>query len=755
MKHFLSVLLLAMIACVLLATSGDPKMFAPDQLTSDRIRNVMAVDNHDNLYAATFGLEVFNPLYPDRIPNGIAGQLIKFRIVDGTNYPIHDREYVILDGPFLGMGESFNCYSEKDIKEMENYFKKEEIDQRVDGGTGCWASPVIYQDGNSISDVVYILNKSGMLFCIRLDFGDGHGECLWAVNLRELEGYSDENAQFEYMATPTLFKDELYVTGIKSFFAVDRNSGNITYRSYFRTLPAGDHFVTPLVFDTNADARDFYAISKKGRMFRMAQNLAGYSFYNNSLLSKCYAPPLLDNSGHVYFTGMKSHNLQPIPMFNFTSQTLRYNLNGIVREEFNFNTDEYGYGGTLLADSYKGIYFMGDHSIDYYLKEYNFDNFTGSLHYDPLRFHDPEHVDMTSNSRCRYVNNHPALMEQATEFASLIASINNSVPEPTYYPSNPTLADISHQNVVISYVVNNYENGNVHLESTTSPTNSLCSWGGITPFAALCGRMNIIFGDEEGKIFTYQTGIPELGNFNLLPPNGESDLCLYTPFGFGKHQQGKDNIVRRKVVDLFKVNVRRENDFPTYVYVNAYGRGTQEANISFGGENDIPVFWAYFRYLPVHPRYTITILQEYPDGFHITTLNDVDISQGDILVNPNGKYTVVTDLTQLDVDPETTSLGNEDQIPIALSMDSNSPNPFNPSTSIKFSIPTDGNVKLTIYNIKGQVVKELINKEMSAGQHNIVWNGTDSSYCQVSSGLYYARIEQGSTIKHHKMMLLK
>jgi len=107
------------------------------------------------------------------------------------------------------------------------------------------------------------------------------------------------------------------------------------------------------------------------------------------------------------------------------------------------------------------------------------------------------------------------------------------------------------------------------------------------------------------------------------------------------------------------------------------------------------------------------------------------------------------------VDPETTSLGNEDQIPIALSVDSNYPNPFNPSTTIKFSIPTDGNVKLTIYNIKGQVVKELINKEMSAGQHNIVWNGTDSSYCQVSSGLYYARIEQGSTIKHHKMMLLK
>jgi len=131
--------------------------------------------------------------------------------VEGTNYPIHDRKYVYLEGPFLGIGETLNCYTPDDASAMKKYFKKEEIDQRIDGGTGCWASPIIYQDGNSISDRVYILNKSGMLFCIDLDFAEGQGNLRWYINLRDLERDCPENIQFEYMATPTLFKDELYV----------------------------------------------------------------------------------------------------------------------------------------------------------------------------------------------------------------------------------------------------------------------------------------------------------------------------------------------------------------------------------------------------------------------------------------------------------------------------------------------------------------------------------------------------------------
>ncbi|MFA5498879.1 MAG: T9SS type A sorting domain-containing protein [Candidatus Cloacimonadia bacterium] len=80
----------------------------------------------------------------------------------------------------------------------------------------------------------------------------------------------------------------------------------------------------------------------------------------------------------------------------------------------------------------------------------------------------------------------------------------------------------------------------------------------------------------------------------------------------------------------------------------------------------------------------------------------------------------------------------------------NYPNPFNPETTISLNLPKASEVELAIYNIKGQLIKKLINTHMEAGQHKIVWNGND-----VSSGLYFYKLTtpEGSLI--NKMMLLK
>lgn len=85
----------------------------------------------------------------------------------------------------------------------------------------------------------------------------------------------------------------------------------------------------------------------------------------------------------------------------------------------------------------------------------------------------------------------------------------------------------------------------------------------------------------------------------------------------------------------------------------------------------------------------------------------------------------------------------------------NYPNPFNPQTTISFILPEAGTVKLSLYNLKGQIVKALHNGPLAAGNHNFVWNGCDTNGRAVSSGLYFARIEQGNTHRIHKMMLLK
>ena len=86
----------------------------------------------------------------------------------------------------------------------------------------------------------------------------------------------------------------------------------------------------------------------------------------------------------------------------------------------------------------------------------------------------------------------------------------------------------------------------------------------------------------------------------------------------------------------------------------------------------------------------------------------------------------------------------------------NYPNPFNPKTTISFSLQNNCNVELSIYNIKGQKVKQLIRNHVSAGQHSVVWDGRDENNQPVSSGIYLYRIKTDDFLsKTKKMLLLK
>ncbi len=98
---------------------------------------------------------------------------------------------------------------------------------------------------------------------------------------------------------------------------------------------------------------------------------------------------------------------------------------------------------------------------------------------------------------------------------------------------------------------------------------------------------------------------------------------------------------------------------------------------------------------------------------------------------------------------------NDQQTPSILALHSNYPNPFNPSTTINFSLPKTAPVKLVIYNIRGQKVKVLLNESLECGNHSIVWNGRDDGNRPVASGVYFARLEQSGVTKISKMMLMK
>ncbi|MDD2331163.1 MAG: two-component regulator propeller domain-containing protein [Candidatus Cloacimonetes bacterium] len=88
-------------------------------------------------------------------------------------------------------------------------------------------------------------------------------------------------------------------------------------------------------------------------------------------------------------------------------------------------------------------------------------------------------------------------------------------------------------------------------------------------------------------------------------------------------------------------------------------------------------------------------------------------------------------------------------------MISSYPNPFNPSTTIAFTLPEPGTTEVFIYNLKGQRVRTLESRYLSSGTHQLHFNGIDDSGKPLSSGIYFARIRHRGRQQTHKLMLMK
>ncbi|MCH7575593.1 MAG: T9SS type A sorting domain-containing protein [Candidatus Marinimicrobia bacterium] len=95
-------------------------------------------------------------------------------------------------------------------------------------------------------------------------------------------------------------------------------------------------------------------------------------------------------------------------------------------------------------------------------------------------------------------------------------------------------------------------------------------------------------------------------------------------------------------------------------------------------------------------------------------------------------------------------------IPSEYVLSQNYPNPFNPSTTINFSLPESGQVKLAVYNLLGQEVRQLVSGDLSAGNYRAIWSGMDNTGRKVSSGLYFYRlVVDNRVVDTRKMAFLK
>ncbi len=117
-----------------------------------------------------------------------------------------------------------------------------------------------------------------------------------------------------------------------------------------------------------------------------------------------------------------------------------------------------------------------------------------------------------------------------------------------------------------------------------------------------------------------------------------------------------------------------------------------------------------------------------------------------VAAGPNGQnITTSSRSTSIDLNP----------VPESYALHQNFPNPFNPATSIRFDLKDAGIVDIAVYNLLGQKVKTLVNGDLTAGYHDVVWNGTDNHGAQVGAGVYIYSLSSEHFNQTRKMILLK
>ena len=143
----------------------------------------------------------------------------------------------------------------------------------------------------------------------------------------------------------------------------------------------------------------------------------------------------------------------------------------------------------------------------------------------------------------------------------------------------------------------------------------------------------------------------------------------------------------------------------------------------------------------------------------------VNINERKVLLNfldhkeviPNNKNSVY-DLKVIAGDQEyVKSMSQEilSSIPEEFSLGQNYPNPFNPITQMEYSLPQSSKVIISIYNVLGQEIKTLVNKEQDYGYHSVSWDGTDRLGKSVASGVYFTQMRSDGFSQSKKMLLLK
>jgi flagellar hook assembly protein FlgD len=94
-------------------------------------------------------------------------------------------------------------------------------------------------------------------------------------------------------------------------------------------------------------------------------------------------------------------------------------------------------------------------------------------------------------------------------------------------------------------------------------------------------------------------------------------------------------------------------------------------------------------------------------------------------------------------------------MPIAFTLHQNYPNPFNPTTNLRYDLPEQAQVTLTVFDLMGRQITQLVNTTQDVGYKSVQWNATNSFGKPVSAGVYLYQVRAGEFVQTKKMVLLK
>ncbi len=145
----------------------------------------------------------------------------------------------------------------------------------------------------------------------------------------------------------------------------------------------------------------------------------------------------------------------------------------------------------------------------------------------------------------------------------------------------------------------------------------------------------------------------------------------------------------------------------------------------------------------------VMVLEIGPEKFIIlgmSDIQDIDLDLGELIAKLRGEEEMGDELT----------VDNTEVItPRQAGLIGAAPNPFNPSTTISYYIPNARHVELAIFDISGRLVDRLVSQTMVAGEHSVVWHGTDARGSRVASGVYFYRMTAGEIVDTKRMILIK